>query len=75
MHEWKMPLKYWGMVPTQSGPLGLGRVAYTMVEGGYLTNRGGHVGTSIIYVENTNISFGRPHYIPPPPPHPPLPTP
>jgi hypothetical protein len=23
MHEWKMPLKYWGMIPSLSGPLGL----------------------------------------------------
>ena len=23
MHEWKMSLKYWGMIPSLSGPLGL----------------------------------------------------
>ena len=23
MHPWKMRLKYWGMLPSQSGPLGL----------------------------------------------------
>ena len=23
MHLWKMPLKYWGMVPSLNGPLGL----------------------------------------------------
>ena len=37
MHEGKMPLKYWGMLPSLSGPLGLGREADTMVGGGYLT--------------------------------------
>ncbi len=40
MHEWKMPLKYRGMLPSLSGPLGLGRAADTMVGGGYLTNGG-----------------------------------
>jgi hypothetical protein len=25
MHEWKMPLKYWGMLSSLSGPLGLGK--------------------------------------------------
>jgi len=34
MYEWKMHLKYWGMLPSLSGPLGLGRVADTMVWGG-----------------------------------------
>ena len=37
MHEWMMPLKYWGMVPALSGLLGLGQAADTMVGGGYLT--------------------------------------
>ena len=23
MHEWKMPMKYWGMLPSPCGPLGL----------------------------------------------------
>ena len=68
MHEWKMPLKYWGMVPTLSGPLGLGRAADTMVGGGGVPyKRGGHVGTSIIYVGITTISLGHPHYSSPPP--------
>jgi hypothetical protein len=40
MHKWKMPLKYWGMVPTLSGPLGLGRAADTMVGGGDLPKMG-----------------------------------
>jgi len=31
MYEWKMPLKYWGMLLYLSGPLGLGRAADTMV--------------------------------------------
>jgi len=36
MHEWKMPLKYWSMLSSLSGPLGLGRAADTMamVRGG-----------------------------------------
>jgi hypothetical protein len=38
--EGKMPLKFWGMLPSLSGPLGLGRAADTMVGGGYLTNGG-----------------------------------
>jgi hypothetical protein len=41
MHEWKMPLKYWGMVLTLSGPLGLGRAADTMVGGGGTLQKGG----------------------------------
>ncbi len=23
MHEWKMPMKYWGMLPSPCGPFGL----------------------------------------------------
>ena len=38
MHEWKVPLKYWGMLAYPSGPLGLGQEADTMVWGGYLRN-------------------------------------
>jgi len=34
MYEWKMPLKYWGMLSSLSGPLGLGQAADTMVGGG-----------------------------------------
>ena len=34
MYEWKMPLKYWGMLSCLSGPLGLGQAADTMVWGG-----------------------------------------
>ena len=34
MHEWKVPLKYWGMLAYPSGPLGLGQEADTMVWGG-----------------------------------------
>ena len=49
MHKWKMPLKYWGIVPTLSGPLGLGRAADTMV-GGVPYKRGGHVGVINIFV-------------------------
>jgi hypothetical protein len=40
MHEWKVPLKYRGMLPFPSGPLGLGQAADTMVWGGYLQNGG-----------------------------------
>ncbi len=40
MHEWKMPLNYWGMVPTLSGPLGLGQAEDTMVGGGERTKGG-----------------------------------
>ena len=75
MHEGKMPLKCWGMLPSLSGPLGLGQAADTMVGGGVPYKRGGHVGISKIYVGISTISLGRPHYIPPPPPNPPLPTP
>ena len=34
MHERKVPLKYQGMLPFTSGPLGLGQAADTMVWGG-----------------------------------------
>jgi hypothetical protein len=34
MHEWKVPLKYWGMLTFPGGPLGLGQAADTMVWGG-----------------------------------------
>ena len=50
MHKGKIPLKYWGMIPSLSGPLGLGQAADTMVGGGCLTKGGGHVVTSTIYV-------------------------
>ena len=40
MHEWKMPLKYWGMLSFLSGQLGLGRAADTMAWGGYLEVEG-----------------------------------
>jgi hypothetical protein len=40
MHEWKVPLKYRGMLTFPSGPLRLGQVADTMVWGGYLQNGG-----------------------------------
>ncbi len=33
VHEWKVPLKYWGMFPFPSESLGLGQVADTMVWG------------------------------------------
>ncbi len=33
MHEWKVPLKYWGTLPFPSGLLGLEQVADTMVWG------------------------------------------
>ena len=36
MHEWKVPLKYRGMLTFPSRPLGLGQEADTMVWGGYL---------------------------------------
>ncbi len=61
MDKGKMPLKYWGMLPSLSGPLGLGRVADTMV-GGVPYKRGGHVGMSKIYVGISTISLGCPHY-------------
>jgi hypothetical protein len=41
MHEGKTPLKYWGMLPSLSGPLGLGRAADTMVGGGGYLTKGG----------------------------------
>ncbi len=66
MHEGKMPLKYWGMLPSLSGPLGLGRAVNTMV-GGDPYKRGGHVGMSKIYVAISTISLGRPHYSSSPP--------
>ena len=34
MHDWKVPLKYRGMLPFCSGPLGLEQAADTMVCGG-----------------------------------------
>ncbi len=40
MHEGKMPLQYWGMLPSLSGPLGLGQTADTMVGGGTLQKGG-----------------------------------
>jgi len=40
MHEWKVPLKYWGTFPFPSGSMGLGQVADTMVWGGYLQSGG-----------------------------------
>jgi len=40
MHEWKVPLKYWGTLPFPSGSLGLGQAADTMVWGWYLRNGG-----------------------------------
>ena len=36
MHEGKMPLKCWGMLPSLSGPLGLGQAADTIVGGSTL---------------------------------------
>jgi len=55
MHEGKTPLKYWGVLPSLSGPLGLGRAADTMV-GGVPYKWGGHVGTSKIYIGISTIS-------------------
>jgi hypothetical protein len=40
MHEWKVPLKYRGMLPFPSGPLGLGQAATPWSGGGYLQNGG-----------------------------------
>ncbi len=40
MHEGKMPLKYWGMLPSLSGLLGLGQAADTMVGGSTLQKDG-----------------------------------
>jgi hypothetical protein len=34
VHQWKVPLKYRGMLSFPSGPLGLGQAADTMVWGG-----------------------------------------
>jgi hypothetical protein len=34
MHEWKVPLKYWGTLPFPSGSLGLGQAADTNGLGG-----------------------------------------
>ncbi len=39
MHEWKVPLKYRGMLPLPSGSLGLGQAADTMVWGWVPTKR------------------------------------
>jgi len=41
MQKGKMPLKYWGMIPSLSGPLGLGRAADTMVGGRGTLQKGG----------------------------------
>ena len=41
MHEGKMPLKYWGMLPSLSGPLGLGQAADTIVGVGEYLTKGG----------------------------------
>ena len=40
MHEGKMPLKCWGMLPSLSGPLGLGQAADT-IDGGSTLQKGG----------------------------------
>jgi hypothetical protein len=47
MHNWKMPLKYWGMLPYQSGPLRLpksgghhGQVVVPMKMAGTKSNLG-----------------------------------
>ena len=56
---------------SKSGPLGLGQEVDTMVGGGVPYKKGGHVGTSKIYVGISTISLGHPHYSPPPPPPPP----
>jgi hypothetical protein len=40
MHDGKIPLKYWGVLPYVSGPLGLGQAADTIVGEGYLTKGG-----------------------------------
>ena len=40
MHEGKMPLKYWGMLLSLSGPLGLGRAVDTMAGRGTLQKEG-----------------------------------
>jgi len=66
MYEWNMPLKYWGMLSSLSGPLGLGRAADTMV-GGVPYKRGRHVGASKINVGISTISLGRPLYSSSPP--------
>jgi hypothetical protein len=34
MLKWKMPLKYWGMIPSRRGRLGLRQAADIMVRGG-----------------------------------------
>jgi hypothetical protein len=53
MYEWKMPLKYWGMLSSPSGPLGLGQAADTMIWGGYLQSGGNknyeHTHTEAMY--------------------------
>ena len=56
MHKWKMPLKYWGMVPTLSGPLGLGRAADTMVGGVYLTKRGRNIMHSYLWCTSDHFA-------------------
>ena len=66
MHEWKMPLKYWGKVLTLSGPLGLGQAADTMSGGGVPYKREGHVDTSKMNVGISTMSLGPPHYSSPP---------
>ena len=42
MHLRKMPLKYWGMVPSQSGPLWLQSFGHNGL-GGYLQNGGNEI--------------------------------
>jgi hypothetical protein len=46
--KWKMPLKYWGMLPSQRGRLGLRQVADIMVRGGVHKNgRNKNIGRSV----------------------------
>ena len=53
MYEWKIPLKYWGMLSFLKGPLGLGRAADTMVWGGYLSSGGNKKNYKDIHTEAT----------------------
>ncbi len=48
MLKWKMPLNYWGMLPSQRGRLGLWQAADIMVRGG----RNEKMAGTIIIVRN-----------------------
>jgi hypothetical protein len=72
MHEWKVPLKYWGMHLTLRGPLGYCRAVEQRVPDLWARNlttykRGGEISTISIDIRNNYTVFGHPHYSSPPP--------